>query len=468
MQKLATSSPAYLYLFGLVFLLKLLEACFPFGHGDALYYHLVIPKLIYHRGLSWMYENFQEAFQSGIVEFFWLPLYALFKNTMATQLVAQVSHFLGGLALGSLLLGIRFGAVAAIAGLTLAKGADFFLYAKTDGFLASLSLLCFCLLFDDRFKRYQRWGWVLLGLLPAIKLNGLFVSSSFGVIALVKIRPFRWKNLGLTFIGVLPFLGLVLRNYLYLESPLFPGLLGVFPGVIPEGIIEYYQDNLARAGGIQVLSSLKLFAGGKVLMWALIPLGFWVAIKKQWSKLLPLFSSLLIFFMYLGINGEVNGPRFIFPCYFLNLYFIFSVLSNFKNPKLLILLCLLSLVDSRLDHSLKRIKKAFKTPPEQWSSRFIHLTGFWRYIPSQGQVKILTNGFSNQFYLPPSAFLSNARQNHQGHFLFSCKDLRELTQFEYFILWERSEEGQCEKQIREQGLFIAKIDDYSLYQKNGF
>ena len=75
--------------------------------------------------------------------------------------------------------------MGAILILTMARSADFYLYAKNDGALAAAALIAAYFIIEKKELSPIKVG-LLLGLLPAIKMNGIFISIPLGTIFILQ------------------------------------------------------------------------------------------------------------------------------------------------------------------------------------------------------------------------------------------------------------------------------------------
>ena len=134
----------YIYFFFL--LLQASQTLIPYSHGDALYYHLVGPKIWKESNWHSMWQDLVHYAQAGYFDlFYFIPTYFL-ESKLMIQIVCQFIHFFFSIFLASIfaiyLIKDRiWGPVCGVALLTIANDSSFFYYAKNDGALAFFSLL---------------------------------------------------------------------------------------------------------------------------------------------------------------------------------------------------------------------------------------------------------------------------------------------------------------------------------------
>ena len=81
----------YFYLFFL--LLQATQTLIPYSHGDALYYHLVGPKLWKESNWSSMWEDLSHYAQAGYFDLlYFIPTYFI-ESKLVNQIVCQFIHF---------------------------------------------------------------------------------------------------------------------------------------------------------------------------------------------------------------------------------------------------------------------------------------------------------------------------------------------------------------------------------------
>ncbi len=90
-------------LFWFVFLMKALECLLPTPHGDALYYHLVAPKIWSVSSWSEMLLDLSHYVQAGYFDLIYFIPFSLSDSLMKNQIAGQFLHFFFSIGLASLL-----------------------------------------------------------------------------------------------------------------------------------------------------------------------------------------------------------------------------------------------------------------------------------------------------------------------------------------------------------------------------
>jgi hypothetical protein len=475
------------FLGALVLSLKGLEALYPFSHGDALNYHLVGPRFIFETSWFELNNDFWGNHQSGIFEFIYLLTIGTFGNTLLGQTSSQLLHFSLGLLTAAVSMFVFFrlknptmAICSLIATLTISRGGDFFLYAKSDGAVASFSLICFLLLYHDKTfekiknsKKFLILYALLLGLVPAFKLSGLFTMIPLAIYAMIRFR-FSWKPIvTAAFIALIPLSFVLIRNWYYMRSPFFPGLLGVFPGYLSPTMLKYYQGVLTTTVNLEsFFKIMTLFFTGKVIFLS-IPVFAFLNFRNKRSELnIPLYLSFATLVLYMVMNGGVTDERFYFTCFFFNLFFVLNSLAQYRfHPKWIALVVVLVLVDSKLDKSLKRIKKLPSVYSENESKvldQYIPLSRVWRIIPrveTKEKIWVISDHFAQQFYSPPLYRLDQYQSHPRTDFLGQCQesDIVKLRPYRFAILKE-IKDNPCYDYIFQRGKLLGEVDIYKVYE----
>lgn len=467
----------------LVFSIRFLQSLCMLKHGDALYYHLVGGRYWVETSLLEMTKSFHPFFLAGLFDYLYVIPNFFFGPTLLTQLMGQNMHFLFSMGLGSFVLFKFFrnsiwAFVAPLLILTISKSQDFFFYAKNDGVVASLGLFAAVLIIEKDFlgkiKGYSRFAiiGVLLGLLPAIKMYGIFASAALGLV-LIYLNFKNFKNILLVcLIGLLAWSPILVRNYVFLEAPLFPGLLNQFPGNLTQGMVTYLTNSLnAAVGFTEVLSHLKAAFMGKIVF-LLAPFLFFLNIKFKKDGNLYFILVPLFMLFYGGLNGGWIFERYYFVCYFWLSLFIIKSISQYELKKwMLPLLLVLILVDGRVDYGASKVVKTFKLYFKAKDSREIvrkisRFTEFWDYV--EPNTLVLSDRASEVFYAPKGVRLHNYTESREAEFIYSCneKDLIKLKPYSYFIN-ERSLNNPCYQLIKSKGKLLHQVFNYKLYDIRG-
>lgn len=450
---------------GIIVLIKLLETMTPFSHADSLYYGMVIGKNLSWQTMKESYLTVCGSFQSGLIEF--LQAYPISKmgGNIWTQITMQAMHFIFGQLLAGYILyknieDKRVAVIAFIAALTISVESDFFLYSKTDGYLASIGLLTFITI--QKRKGPYIIG-VLLGLIPLIKLSGLLITAPLSLYYVYSSRDIKAITraaviaLGLTSI-------ILIRNYVFMGTPFYPALLNVFPGEVSQTPREYYLAALSAPINREVLTRLlKDFFVGKIIF-LFIP---YFIFKNKLKNIEIYVVSLSIFLLYVFINGGVSASRFFFVCLFLNVLYLAKNLSYEKiGPKYIFLVMILISIDSKIDKSLKRdvqnIKHVVSGKYGQYRKEKIPLSVFWDYIPAGS--KVLSDEFSQQFYSPERIELVFGQCNQKFEKYRNCTDdgYKEINSFDFAILTGKLK-NRCFNKLSSKQILYEK-SNYKLYK----
>lgn len=452
----------------LVAILKHFESLTFFSHSDPLFYHLPLARYWLLWGLDETYRNLCNGLVTGYFDHLYLLTVGLSPTLWMGQLSSQFLHTLCSLGLGAAITYYYFrdrpilAHSSAIAILTIAGGATYFLYAKNDGVLASVGLLSAIVIFDSKHKSNPIIVGLLLGLLPAIKMNGLFLTIPMALIFTFdqRKRPMNVVLSAIIAFGV--WSPILLRNYYYIGNPFFPGLLNHFPGTSSEAMIETYTGFMSSSPSLSsTWENTKIYLLPKIFLITFPFIFSKAAALKNWRYLV---TSLSFFFFYLLTNGGVVSYRFLFPVAFLNIFVYFLFLSEKKSlprfwPYLLILIVL---IDSKVDHSVKRLTKLpaqfqeLHHDPKTFLNRETPNTQFWDHLPQTDQVKIITDTFHETYYAPENILLHCNECSPQAGFLYTCEsetDIEQLKQYNYAILLtskiRRNKDNPCYQHILE-------------------
>lgn len=463
----------------LIFSIRFLQSLCMLKHGDALYYHLVGGRYWVETSLSEMTQSFHPFLLAGLFDYLYVIPNYLFGAGLLTQIVGQNMHFMFSMGFAALTLfyvfrGSLWAYIAPMLVLTISRSQDFFFYAKNDGVVASVGLLAAVVVLNkDFFPKIKAWNrmllvGILLGLLPAIKMYGLFASLSIGLVFMYHNRK-NWKAiLFVIFIALLTWSPILLRNYFYLGTPFFPGLLNKFPGNLTPSMIAYLTNSLnAKVGLVEAFLHLKAAFTGKVIF-LIAPILFILNYKFKKAGNSYFILTLLYIFIYAGLNGGWIFDRYYFICYFWTSLFIIKSLSSYKLKNWAIpLVILMILIDGRLDLGVKRISQTFKLYATAKDSRTIirkisKFTEFWDYV--KPNTLIISDRASEIFYAPPGIRMHNYTESREAEFLLTCKneDLVKLRPYSYAIL-QRGGKNPCYDVISTKGKLLHKVYAYSLY-----
>ena len=435
-----------------VFLIRALESFVFFAHGDALYYHLPHARLIFERGFDWTYLNLCGAITTGLFDYIYLLSVGLSPNLWMGQLTSQLLHYLASIALSAGFVYYyfkedrKFASVAGLGMLTISLGASFFYFAKNDGALASVALITAGYFSRQKSNTNPLIAGLLLGLMPAIKMNGLFATMP---LALIYCWDQRNKPLNIIWAGITAFAiwsPFLWRNYHYYGNPFFPGLIDLFPGKISEPIKENYKSFMQNPLNMNAfVMLLKIFFMPKLVVLGAFLLIQKTTFKKHWRIIVTTVAN---FVLYAVMNGGYPDYRFLFPVMFLNVFLFFLLLRDHpiyarKRMLILWLVFVAVLVDSKIDKSVKRVRTlgdqfhALQTEPDEYIKVKSMSTRVWETMPYQDELKILSDGFIEVYYAPPKTTLHCTLCNNEAAFLASCNkegQLEELKQYNYAIL----------------------------------
>jgi hypothetical protein len=474
LQKL--TAPKYLYAILLFFiLLKSLESLHPFGHGDALYYHLTIAKVWLESGWNDAHLQVCGALQGGLLEYLYILPVSLFQNSILQLTSSQFLHFF--LTFGLLTFFIYkfylkdnfYASIFFLISIfTINKGSDFFLYAKNDGLMAALGFIAVIMILDSKFKKLKRYNLIiaiLLGVIPLVKINGAMITLILNLIYLVQnLKTKSYRKLLINWSIQICLISLLLwRNWHFYHSPFFPVFLNIFPGDLTPAMISTFSYFMAsKPTWTSIGQIFGIFFTAKIIMLS-VPFFFINNFRKKKHQLNQIFIiSLFILILLILKSGGIVYERWFFVCYFLNLFFIFFSWNQAFKPKLMMpLILIVLLIDSRLDQSVKRIKN-LKSKYQNIES-FSEKNKIWKYVPENS--KILSDRWNEFFHAPPGVRIHSAECNIQAGFLPQCteQDLLKLEAYNYAILFNNND-NPCYKKIKSSSNIITKIDGYELYK----
>ena len=393
-------------LFWLVFLMKALECLLPTPHGDALYYHLVAPKIWSVSSWSEMFQDLSHYVQAGYFDLIYFIPFTLSDSLMKNQIAGQFLHFFFSIGLASLLC-LRWvnhriwGPLASISMLTIARDSGFFHYAKNDGALALASLVAAWLIYRAKYLGKDQGKFslvvigIMLGLVPGIKMNGLLVVLPLSLYFVWQNR-YKVSNIVITGgIALLVFLPVLIKNYIYTGNVFFPALVSRFPGFLTQPMLDHYSYYYGNSMSLETFGiQIRDFLTGK-LLFIIHPILMWLNYKSGRSSLnFFAWLSITAFGLYIVFNGSLPHPRYFFPSYFLLVLFIFlSLKARSEDPKTsrfftakttLILLVLIILSDTKLDLLGRNIRDAvtghYSLTEQEMVRREIPLTALWDKI----------------------------------------------------------------------------------------
>ncbi len=478
------------YLYIIVFCIRALETMLPYKHGDPLYYHLVGPKVWYQTSWLEMWKDVSHFAPAGIFDLVYIIPFYFTSSLMWVQISGQFLHFFCSIGVGSIIC-FRliphkiWGPLAAIAMLTLSKDGAFFLYAGNDGVVALAALVAGILVFKEDYslKKVVLIGF-FLGLTPSVKMNGLmFIVPLALYFTYVNLSKKQYRNVFIAVaVALVSFTPALIKNYIVMGNLLYPALISKFPGNMTPPMLAHYQDFYGNPLELKALGHhLKDFFMGKIIF-LIFPILLFVNTRLKIRKLNGLaYSSLFIFIMYLIYNGSLVHARYFFACFFLLVYFIFQSLYQLdqrdftplkKYYKVMVFVIFaLVFADSKIDKSLSRIKKAFivhsSLSEKEIIRQEIPLTNFWDKVKSQGEMTyIITDNFSNSYYLPQGIRLHTAILSFGSEFLMDCQTengLQKLRKYSYAILNQKLS-NLCYNQILERGQVLDQMEGYTLYE----
>jgi hypothetical protein len=457
--------------FLLIFLSRCIESLLPYDHSDALYYHLAGAKIWYFTSFKDLILNLPTYAQAGIFDIFYYPLFFLKLSLVKTQSLAQFLHFFCSIGLASffcLMSGRKtwWGVLAAIAMLTIAKDGSYFVFAKNDGVLALIGLF-------TAYSVVEKKPWLqtalLMGLLPLIKLSGIYVVIPTSLLYVYLNRNIK-DILRVAVISIAMLSLALLKNYFVTGNPLFPGGSNHFPGLMSPSMIQYNQGFFGNGVTLATLKGLlsDLFLGKIILIFS-VPVFFYNLKKKNISANYYFLIALVIFLTYVLTNGGYQAARFFFTCHFLLIYFLFLSFKSIElKPSWMIAILILILADAKVDKTMKRawyaIRDYSSLSEKEIVLKHIPHTHFWEKLPiSQLPQFIVSDYVSETYYLPSNYILHIPDHSPQADFLYHCEGERfnELKRYQ-FALISKNLINACYQKIR-QGTLLLKKEGFELY-----
>lgn len=477
----------FLFFVLFVFALKFVESLIPAAHGDALYYHLVIGKVWAQQGFLAAHKEVCGALQGGLIEYIYAIPQFFSLDRFYVQQVSQSMHFLFSIGVMSLFFlsyyakeNPRLAILAALCFLTISEGGGHFLLAKNDGVGPALGLFAFVLLNQhQKFKKFDLILFsILVGLIPLIKINGLILSALLSLVFLFRTgahkKPNQQHFIHLFIVGILISF-LLVRNWYFLESPFFPAMLKLFPGLLTERMIEVYTYFMANPiSWTSFVGNLHLFFFGK-LIFIFAPILFFLNLRLRNYQINQIYLvSILYFLIFLLLNGGLVVERFLFPCFFLNLYFIFESIRKIPvwlyKKSIFIVYLLLILIDSRLDLSFSSIAEYWQRPGthrQVLSAINNYNTVFDDLAPQDKSLRVISDEFNQVFHAPNSLILHSDECQIQAGFLTKCQsdqDVQKLKNYNLAVLRWARETNPCYQHIRKTGTFLKKVDNYEFWR----
>jgi len=482
-------------LFWLVFLMKALECLLPTPHGDALYYHLVAPKIWSVSSWSEMFQDLSHYVQAGYFDLIYFIPFTLSDSLMKNQIAGQFLHFFFSIGLASLLC-LRWvnhriwGPLASISMLTIARDSGFFHYAKNDGALALASLVAAWLIYRAKYLGKDQGKFslvvtgIMLGLVPGIKMNGLLVVIPLSLYFVWQNR-YKVSNIVITGgIALLVFLPVLIKNYIYTGNVFFPALVSRFPGFLTQPMLDHYSYYYGNSMSLETFGiQIRDFLTGK-LLFIIHPILMWLNYKSGRSSLnFFAWLSITAFGLYIVFNGSLPHPRYFFPSYFLLVLFIFlSLKARSEDPKTsrfftakttLILLVLIILSDTKLDLLGRNIRDAvtghYSLTEQEMVRREIPLTALWEKIEANDTEVVdyvISDSHSSSYYLPRGVRLHTAKQSHGAEFLLDCHSQEDLSRLKFYRYSLLSSENSnlCYQFIRDHGTLLTELKGIKLYK----
>ena len=482
-------------LFWLVFLMKALECLLPTPHGDALYYHLVAPKIWSVSSWSEMFQDLSHYVQAGYFDLIYFIPFTLSDSLMKNQIAGQFLHFFFSIGRASLLC-LRWvnhriwGPLASISMLTIARDSGFFHYAKNDGALALASLVAAWLIYRAKYLGKDQGKFslvvigIMLGLVPGIKMNGLLVVLPLSLYFVWQNR-YKVSNIVITGgIALLVFLPVLIKNYIYTGNVFFPALVSRFPGFLTQPMLDHYSYYYGNSMSLETFGiQIRDFLTGK-LLFIIHPILMWLNYKSGRSSLnFFAWLSITAFGLYIVFNGSLPHPRYFFPSYFLLVLFIFlSLKARSEDPKTsrfftakttLILLVLIILSDTKLDLLGRNIRDAvtghYSLTEQEMVRREIPLTALWEKIEANDTEVVdyvISDSHSSSYYLPRGVRLHTAKQSHGAEFLLDCHSQEDLSRLKFYRYSLLSSENSnlCYQFIRDHGTLLTELKGIKLYK----
>jgi len=470
-----------LYFFILILIIKCLESFVVYGHVDAINYHLVIAKYLTNGLWNEAWTTIPGALMSGVFEFIYLLPHSIFGHGYRAHSTSQFLHFCFSIGLGSITLywmlsktNKTFASLGAISILTISKGSSFFLYAKNDGVLALAVLLLYyfydqyCYKQDSSIKNSIILGF-LLGLAPAIKASGVLYIIPIALhFTYYNFKSFKFILISSS-LSILTWLPILIRNYYYNGNPLFPGLIGHINGNSSAAMIEYYSRHMSSPATLQsVLRNIFNLFTGKLIFLIVPFIVFFNIFKKNHQKNRLFYYAISSFILILIVNGGVTAIRFLFPLFFVFVYFLFKNFAEYKFSRSIFVFLLVGiLVDSKVDKSIGRVIDDLTSNEthKQKIERKIPLTKFWDKLDiHNSRFYILSDNLSQQYYAPINMRVIQYQHHPELNFLFKCKehDLEKLSKYHYAVIMHDLN-NPCYNMIKNSKL-IASMFQYKFYK----
>lgn len=467
-------------IFWIILALKLLECLYPFSHGDALNYHLVIAKLVMAYDWNYVFQYFFPVYLAGYFELiYFIPVF-LFKNTLWAQLAGQLIHFLfsAGLAVFLSFKYIkdkRSAILTSLMFLTIAMGGDFLLYAKNDGVVASLCLWIFFIIHKNREqKEYPLIGLGLLfGIVPAIKLSGVFVLIPLFVYLALNSKSLMRSALTIIGVSLFVYSPVLLIKHIYLGGAYFyPSLLNLFPGNLPsETITSFNEFTNAPLRMETFVKNTLVVMKAKWILLLLPPLLF---IRRRELRVLNTFYGLTIlsYVLYLIVNGGVFSERFLFPIVFIEFAILGLAFEKLKiKPTQVWPILILIFIDSKVDKSIKRVSfvgEYFKKERVVIREEKIPQSKIWNFVTLDDKAPhyIFSDKFAQIFYGPDNVILDHYPTTPTASLYTNCQSIEDVEKYRYFILSDDyNHNPTCAKAITNETNLKVRILDFELRER---
>ena len=461
------------YLFYFFLVLKIIESLCLLPHGDPLYYHLVGPRIWLEDG--WLaLHHFIPWMQSGYFDYLYVIPTLILGAGLLTHICGQFLQFSLGQGLVAIVgqrlfpsdfLGYLFGLIV----LTMNKSSDFFLYAKNDGVMAATYFLTMVLALRKEKPTQPFYLGLLLGLIPAIKMTGLFYTLPLGLYLLWQNRKNNKPIFLICSGALLAFTPILLRNYLTIGNPFFPGLIKVFPGILTDAMRSYYLAHMGSALTTTLFfQHLQAYFGGKLVLYLAPILFIYLTAKRR--TISPWFAlPLTSFALYLMANGGILYERYYFAAYFSMAFFLIAETQDITVQRKVLYWPLLALilVDSKIDKSFKRIKDTFKLYASAPDALTIAETispvmKLFHTIPANAQV--LSDQLSEVYYAKAGVRMIQYSANPDAEFLGRCLPGEEnLINHYSFAIMASPFENNCTLAIKKHWQPTTTEGEYTLY-----
>ncbi len=452
---------------------------------DPLNYHMVISKYIVNGLWNEAWTTIPGALMAGLFDFIYLIPHYLFDFGLKAHISSQFLHFFFSIGLGSIFLyqylkkqNVMIALLAGICLLSITRAQSFLFMAKNDGALAFSYLLAVTYLLKllksphITNKQAMKMG-LLLGLIPAIKLNGLLYTAPLALYFIYHFKnsPKQLLLCASTALGILS--PILYRNWYYIGAPFFPGLIKTFPGRASASMIQYYSMFMSKPASLQsLIANIHHLFTGKILFLAL-PFIFYKQRNIKKANL-PLFFVLISFSAYLLVNGGVVTDRFLFPCYFVFCLVIFKYLLLIKRPittKALTCVLVFILIDSKLDRSLKAARDGIYSYSGRSEIEIVNAiiapSRLWNSLPASDKTQnILSDFLSQQYYAPINIRLLQVEHFPGSHFLPSCTidQISKLSGFKYALINEQFNRHNPCYQLIKSSRRLSLVGNFALYE----